>query len=95
MAVYAINAEGAGSMRQLEQDMRRLGDEIDECYQKLAMQVKTNEENLGIYADELLDMLEDIRRTQSIGNEALTDLSRSVHAMAEKIESLIQSGILK
>ncbi len=95
MAVYAINAEGAGSMRQLEQDMKRLGGEIEECYQKLALQVRANEEDLGIYKEELLDMLDGIKKTQKKGNEALEDLSHSVHTMAEKIESLIKSGILK
>lgn len=95
MAVYAINAEGADSMRQLEQDMRRLCGEIEECYQKLAIQVQAEEENLGIYGEELLDLLEDIKKTQKKGNDALEDLARSVHTMTEKIESLIKSGILK
>ena len=95
MAVYAINAEGASSMRQLEQDMKRLGGEMEECYQKLATQVRANEDDLGTYKKELLDMLEGIKKTQKKGNDALEDLARSVHTMADKIESLIKSGILK
>lgn len=95
MAVYAINAEGASSMRQLEQDMKRLGGEIEECYQRLFTQVQAEEENLGIYGEALLDLLDGIKRTQKKGNDAMEDLARSVHTMAEKIESLIKSGILK
>lgn len=95
MAVYAINAEGASSMHQLEQDMKRLSGEIEDCYNKLAAQVRADEEDLGIYGEELLDMLEGIKKTQKKGNDALADLARSVHTMAEKIDSLVKSGILK
>lgn len=95
MAVYAINEAGASAMRQLEHDMLLLGGELEECYQKLSSQVQADEERLGIYGDELLDLLDGIKRTQKKGNEALLDLAKSVHAIAEKIDSLIKSGILK
>lgn len=95
MAVYAINKKGADSMRQLENDMRHLGGEMEECCKELSDKVKAEEENLGIYSEELLELIAGIKKIQDDGNAALLILAQMAKSMAEKIDSLVAKGIVK
>ncbi len=93
MARYAINEIGMTSLRQLEADMRGFEDKMEEARDKLLKVVYHNEEELGVFFVNLIDMLDKVGTMQSEGQEAMDDLADKAHELAEKIEELLSRGL--
>ena len=57
MAVYGISKEGADALKQLATDMSTLNNDIQECGQKLTAKVSGLGEGLGIYEEQILELI--------------------------------------
>lgn len=92
MARYAINQEGAAALRRLSADLTQAQSNIEAAAGTLLVSVE-KEEQLGEYADEIMELLEDSRQfLRRVGEDVLV-LSRYAETMAEKIEAYVQQGI--
>lgn len=93
MAKYAINQEGAAALRKLSADLKQAQSNIEADAGALLVSVE-REEQLGEYADEIMELLEGSRQfLKRIGEDVLV-LSRYAETMAEKIEACVKQGIV-
>lgn len=93
MAKYAINLEGAAALRKLSADLKQAQLNIEADAGALLVSVE-REEQLGEYADAIMELLEGSRQfLKRIGEDVLI-LSRNAETMAEKIEAYMQQGIV-
>ena len=95
MAKYAINEIGMTSLWQLERDMRGFADSMEESRDQLLSVVYRNEEELGLYFVNIIDLLDKIGTLQDEGQEAMNDLADKAHQLAELIEELLSTGLKK
>lgn len=93
MAKYAINEIGMTSLWQLERDMRGFADSMEESRDQLLSVVYRNEEELGLYFVNIINLLDKIGTLQDEGQEAMNDLADKAHQLADIIEELIGAGL--
>lgn len=93
MADYAINAEGAEALRKLSFILRQLKEDMVARTGALWTAVG-GMEGLGIYGDEILDMLSGNAKILRCAGEAVDVLSAGAECLAQKIESYMQKGLM-
>lgn len=93
MANYAINEEGAASLRKLASDLRHVQEDMYARSRALWTAVQ-GLEGLGIYGDFLLELLSDNAKTLKQVSEAVAVLSDGAEYLAEKIEFYMQKGLM-
>lgn len=93
MAKYGISKEGADSLKQLATDMSTLNNDIQECGRKLTSKVSSLGEGLGLYEDQILDLVANINRTQEKGRESVELLTNKVKKMAADVEAMVCAGL--
>ena len=94
MAKYGISKEGADSLKQLATDMSTLNNDIQECGRRLTSKVSGLGEGLGLYEDQILDLVANINRTQEKGRESVELLANKVKKMASDVETLVSAGLV-
>ena len=93
MAKYGINPEGVESLRQLANDMSTINDDIEENGRTLKATVSGIGDGLGIYEDEILDLVADVNNAQEKGRESVNQLTQKVNSLATEIEGLVSMGL--
>ena len=95
MAKYGINPEGVESLRQLATDMSTINDDIEENGRTLKAAVSGIGDGLGIYEDEILDLVTNVNSSQEKGRESINQLTQKVESLATEIEGLVSMGLDK
>lgn len=93
MAVYGISKEGVSALKQLAADMGTLNSDIQECGKTLKGQVSALGEGLGIYEEQILDLIADVNQTQEKGRESVEQLTAKVKKMADEVDAMVQAGL--
>ena len=93
MAKFGINKEGVASLRQLERDLKSINTEIEGSGKTLKAAVAGLGEDLGIYEEKILELVDHVNKTQKTGRESVEQLARKVNKMITDIESLISAGL--
>ena len=93
MAVYGISKEGADALKQLATDMSTLNNDIQECGQKLTAKVSGLGEGLGIYEEQILELIAGVNQTQEKGRESVELLTNKVKKMAADVEAMVSAGL--
>lgn len=93
MAVYGISKEGADNLKQLATDLSTLNNDIQECGQKLTTKISGLGRDLGIYEEQILDLVAGINRTQEKGRDSVELLTAKVQKMAAMVESMVSAGL--
>lgn len=93
MAVYGISKEGADALKQLATDMSTLNNDIQECGQKLTTKVSGLGEGLGIYEEQILELIAGVNQTQEKGRESVELLTNKVKKMAADVEAMVSAGL--
>lgn len=93
MAVYGISKEGAEALKQLATDMSNLNNDIQECGKRLTMKISGLGEGLGIYEDQILDLVVGVNQTQEKGRESVSLLTTKVKKMAADVEAMVSAGL--
>lgn len=88
MAKYGINSEGVEAMNQLANDLKNINGDIEENGEKLKNTVTALGEDLGIYEEQILELIGEINRTQKNGRAAIQQLSEKIRNKAIQIETL-------
>ena len=93
MAKYGISAEGVSALTQLASDMSTINDDIEENGRTLKTTVSGIGDGLGIYEDEILDLVTNVNNAQEKGRESVNHLTQKVNSLASEIEGLISMGL--
>lgn len=93
MAKYAISQEGVSALNQLASDMMNINNEIEECGRKLKTTVSGLSDELGIFEDEIIDLVDEVNIVQERGREPLIQLSVKAKEMANRIQELVSAGL--
>lgn len=93
MAKYGINKEGVEALNQLANDLGNINNDIDDDGKKLKNTVSSLGDNLGIYEDQILELIENVNATQQKGRESIQQLSAKVKKMASDAEALVSAGL--
>lgn len=93
MAKYGINKEGVDSLRQLANDLGNINKDIEDDGKKLKTTVSSLGDNLGIYEDQILEVVESVNSAQQKGRESVQQLSAKVTKMADDAEALVSAGL--
>lgn len=93
MAKYGISPEGVSALRQLSHDMRSINTAIEGCGNTLKGKVSGLSDGLGVYGDEILELVDEVNDAQRKGAEALIKLSVKATELANQVEALLNSGL--
>ena len=93
MAVYGISREGAGSLRNLANSLRKETDEITEAGQTLRNSIMSEGEGLGVYEEQILELVGEINLAQVKGSQAVETLITKANQKASEIDSLVVAGL--
>lgn len=93
MAKYGINKEGVDSLNQLSNDLGTVNTDIEENGKKLKSTISTLGEDLGIYEDQILEIIENVNAAQKKGRESIEELSVRVKKLATDAEALVSAGL--
>lgn len=93
MARYAINEEGAIAMRKLSKDLEELQMDMHEQSNAFRMAVESRENEIGVYAKELLNLLDDNKVLLDRAEVRVALLSADALQMARRIEELLDRGL--
>ena len=94
MAVYGISKEGADALKQLASDMGRLNNDIQDCGRQLTSKISGLGDGLGIYEDQILELVSGVNRTQEKGRASVELLTTKVKKMASDVEALVAAGLV-
>lgn len=89
MAKFAINAEGANSMKKLAEDLVQSINGIDETSQTLERQINGIERELGIYGTEIINIAKESRGKTKNVQESISELVQRISIKAEEIMMLL------
>lgn len=93
MAKYGINKEGVDSLNQLANDLCSINNDIEDDGKKLKSMVSGLSDNLGIYEDQINELIEKVNVEQQKGRESIQQLSGKVKKMASDAEILVSVGL--
>lgn len=93
MARYGINKEGVASLNQLANDLCNINNEIEDDGKKLKNTVSGLGDDLGIYEEQIIDLVEKVNSEQQKGRESIQQLSGKVKKMASDAEVLVNAGL--
>lgn len=93
MAKYGINKEGVDALNQLANDLNNINNDIEDNGKKLKNTVSSLEDNLGIYEDQIIELIESVNSAQQKGRDSIQQLSSKVKNMANDAEALVSAGL--
>lgn len=93
MAKYGINKEGVDALNQLANDLGSINKDIEDDGKKLKTTVSSLGDNLGIYEDQILELIENVNKAQQKGRDSIQQLSAKVKKMASDAETLVSAGL--
>lgn len=93
MAKYGINKEGVDSLNQLANDLSNINNDIEEDGKKLKNTVSSLGDNLGIYEEQIIELIESVNNVQQKGRDSIQQLSAKVKKMASDAEVLVSAGL--
>jgi hypothetical protein len=93
MAKYPINTEGVNSLNQLAQDLSNINNDIEDDGIKLKSTVSVLGDDLGIYEEQIIELVDNVNAKQEKGRESVNQLSNKVKKMASDVEALVNAGL--
>lgn len=93
MAKYGISQEGVDALNQLAQDMMNINNDIEQSGRTLKSKVNGLGGELGVYEDEINELVNEVNDAQEKGRESLIALSVKAKEMANKVSELLSSGL--
>lgn len=93
MAKYGISQEGVSALNQLASDMMNINNDIEECGRTLKTTVSGLSDGLGVYEDQIIDLVDEVNNVQERGREPLIQLSVKAKDMANRVSELVSAGL--
>ena len=93
MAKYGISQEGVSALNQLASDMMNINNDIEECGRTLKTTVSGLSDGLGVYDEQIIDLVDEVNNVQERGREPLIQLSAKAKDMANRVSELVSAGL--
>lgn len=93
MAKYGINKEGVASLNQLANDLGTINKDIEDDGKKLKTTVSGLSDNLGIYEEQIIELIDRVNTEQQKGRDSIQQLSAKVKKMADDADALVNMGL--
>ena len=93
MAKYGISQEGVDALNQLASDMMNINNDIEQSGRTLKSQVNGLSDGLGVYGDEINELVDEVNNAQEKGRESLIKLSVKAKEMANQVSELLNAGL--
>ena len=93
MAKYGISQEGVSALNQLASDMMNINHDIEECGRTLKTTVSGLSDGLGVYEEQIIDLVDEVNNVQERGREPLIQLSAKAKDMANRVSELVSAGL--
>lgn len=93
MAKYGINKEGVASLNQLANDLGTINKDIEDDGKKLKTTVSGLSDNLGIYEEQIIELIDRVNTEQQKGRDSIQQLSAKVKKMADDADALVKMGL--
>ena len=93
MAKYGINKEGVASLNQLANDFGTINKDIEDDGKKLKSTVSGLSDNLGIYEEQIIELIDKVNTEQQKGRDSIQQLSAKVKKMADDADALVNMGL--
>lgn len=90
MAKYAISHEGAENLRKLSNNLLNGTVALDDAGTLLERQMLALGDRLGIYEDEIFELIDKHKRTLNTNSAEFVELSNKILDKAEEITTLLQ-----
>lgn len=93
MAKYGINNEGVQALNQLASDMSSLNDDIEKAGKTLKSTVSGYGDGLGIYEEQINELVNSVNAAQESGRESVEQLTVSIKKLAQNVQDLVSAGL--
>ena len=93
MAKYGISKAGVDSLNQLASDMMNINNSIEQSGRNLKSKVSGLGDGLGVYAEAINELVNEVNDAQEKGRESLIKLSTKAKELANRVEGLISAGL--
>lgn len=93
MAKYGISQEGIDALNQLASDMMNINNNIEQSGRTLKGQVSGLSDGLGLYEDEIIELVDEVNNAQEKGRESLIKLSTKAKELANQVSELLNAGL--
>mgnify|MGYP004631690893 FL=1 len=93
MAKYQISEKGVAELKKLAADMSSLNNDIDDNGRKLTAVIGGLSDGLGIYEDEIMDLVSSVNATKEKGRESVEVLTEKINKLADDVEELVNAGL--
>lgn len=93
MAKYQISEKGVAELKKLAADMSSLNNDIDDNGRKLTAVIGGLSDGLGIYEDEIMDLVSSVNATKEKGRESVDVLTEKINKLADDVEELVNAGL--
>lgn len=93
MAKYQISEKGVAELKKLAADMSSLNNDIDDNGRKLTAVIGGLSDGLGIYEDEIMDLVSSVNATKEKGLESVEVLTEKINKLADDVEELVNAGL--
>lgn len=93
MAKYAISSSGESSMRQLANDIKSFSTSNLEAGRRLKQATLSVEDGLGIYLEDILEIIAQTQNSVVQSSESLETLAQKVMQKADAISELVAMGL--
>ena len=93
MAKYGISNEGVQALNQLASDMSNLNDDIEKAGKTLKSTVSGYGDELGIYEEQINDLVDSVNAAQESGRESVEQLTTSIKKLAQDVQDLVSAGL--
>lgn len=93
MAKYGINNEGVQALNQLASDMCSLNDDIEKAGKTLKSTVSGYGDGLGIYEEQINELVDSVNAAQESGRESVEQLAVSIKKLAQNVQDLVSAGL--
>ena len=93
MAKYGISQEGVDALNQLAQDMMNINNDIEQSGRTLKGQISGLSDGLGVYEDEIIELVDEVNNAQEKGRESLIKLSTKAKELSNQVSELLNAGL--
>jgi phage I-like protein len=93
VAKYGISQEGIDALNQLASDMMNINNNIEQSGRTLKGQVSGLSDGLGLYEDEIIELVDEVNNAQEKGRESLIKLSTKAKELANQVSELLNAGL--
>lgn len=93
MAKYGINQKGVQSLQKLAKDLKTFSGDIENSGNTLLGEAGRVQDELGEFADDIIELVRGVSKSQKNGKEAMKDLADNATKLANTIVTVLSQKV--